>query len=101
VHGEAGDQRDHDDPVLAAAADVVQGDSLDTDARTRRISWDSAPAINSPTPPTTTPTLEPRAIGSPRASAGTVHRSSRAFAPMINTLGPVADAEAVDQRGRL
>src|SRR5690606_28282950 len=30
-----------------------------------------------------------------------VRRPSRAVAPMINRLGPIADAEAVDQRGRL
>lgn len=42
-----------------------------------------------------------RATSSPRANAGTVRRSSRAVAPMINRLGPVAHAEAVDQRGRL
>jgi hypothetical protein len=30
-----------------------------------------------------------------------VRRSSRAVAPMINRLAPIADAEAVDQRGRL
>ena len=33
--------------------------------------------------------------------AGAVRRASRAFAPMINRLGPIAHAEAVDQRGRL
>ena len=54
-----------------------------------------------PSPPATTPSLGPRARGSRRASAGTVRRSSRAIAPMINRLGPVAGAEAVDQRGRL
>lgn len=46
-------------------------------------------------------TLDARAIGSPRARAGTVRRVSQAFAPMINGLGPIADAEAVDHRGRL
>jgi len=44
---------------------------------------------------------EPRATSSPRTKAGTVRRASRAVAPMINRLGPIADAEAVDQRGRL
>ncbi len=34
------------------------------------------------------------------AELGTARRSSRAVAPMINRLGPVAGAEAVDQRGR-
>ena len=48
-------------------------------------------------------TLEARATSAraPRATAGTVRRSSRAIAPMINRLGPVAGAEAVDHRGRL
>jgi hypothetical protein len=32
---------------------------------------------------------------------GTVRRATRAVAPMMNRLGPVAGAEAVDQRGRL
>ena len=59
------------------------------------------PRSTGPPTPATTPTLEPWALCSQGASAGTVRRSSRAFAPMINRLGPVAGAEAVDQRGRL
>ncbi len=62
---------------------------------------DRARRSTGPPTPATTPTLEARAIGSPRARAGTVCRSSRAVAPMINRLGPIADVEAVDQRGRL
>lgn len=74
-------------------------------AAVQRTSWrplGTAPQRSTgASPPTTTPTLEARATSSPRANAGTVRRSSRAVAPMINRLGPVAHAEAVDQRGRL
>ena len=54
-----------------------------------------------PPTPANTPTLEPRALGSRGRRTWAARRSSRAVAPMINRLGPVADAEAVDQRGRL
>jgi hypothetical protein len=60
-----------------------------------------APAINSARRPRNAPTLEARTTTSPRTWAGIVRRSSRAVAPMINSRGPVTDAEAVDQRGRL
>jgi len=59
------------------------------------------PRSTGPPTPATTPTIEARAIGSPRTRAGTICRASQAFAPMINRRGPFADAEAVDQRGRL
>ena len=42
-----------------------------------------------------------RVLGWRRRRTRAVRRSSRAVAPMINSLGPIADVEAVDQRGRL
>ena len=45
--------------------------------------------------------LATRTLRSRRHRSRTVRRSSRTVAPMINRLAPVADAEAVDQRGRL
>ena len=62
--------------------------------------WDRAPAINRPADAREY-AHEPHATSSPRTKAGTVRRSLRAVAPMINKLGLVAPAEAVDQRGRL
>jgi hypothetical protein len=81
----------------AAALDVSKARALDSLAPAG-----TAPRRSTgPPTPATTPTLEARATSSRRTKAGIVRRASRAFAPMINRLVPVADAEAVDQRGRL